>query len=156
MTNPTTSRERRTLRFETYDELLADAEAMAVQPTVTLGNWSVGQIFRHIALSIDSMQQEPSFTFPRPVQWLFRLFMKKRMTTRTLSPGFKLPKKGAHLIPGETSVNDGITMMRAAIERVNQSDFRSDHGGFGKISKEDWDAFQPRHCEMHMSHIVPE
>ena len=127
---------------------------MAAQPTSTLGNWSVGQIYRHLALAIDSMQKPPIFGFPAPVRWLFRLLMLKRMTTKTLRPGFKLPKKASALIPDETTTGAGLEQLRDSIARVKQNDERGDHGGFGKLTREQWDAFQLRHCEMHMSFIV--
>ncbi len=44
---------RRVVRYESFDEILADAERLAVVPTRTLGNWSIGQIFSHLAKSSD-------------------------------------------------------------------------------------------------------
>ncbi len=44
---------RRAVRYEPFDEILANAEHLAARPTQTLGNWSVGQIFCHLAKSAD-------------------------------------------------------------------------------------------------------
>ena len=146
---------RRAVRYETFGELLVDAEKLAKVPTQTLGNWSVGQIYRHLAVSINSMIDGPPFTLPAPFQWLLRVFLKKRMLTRTLDPGFKLPQRAAAMIPAPTSIEEGLDLLRHAVRRINGTDERAPHGGFGRITKEEWDAFQLRHCEMHMSFIVP-
>ena len=146
---------RRTVRYESFDELLAEVEQFANLPTRTLGNWSVGQIYKHMALAIDAIIHGDPFSVTAPVQWLLRVFLKKRMLTRTLDPGFQLPKKAASMIPAPISTAEGLDLLRAAVRRIQSTDTRSLHGGFCKITNEEWDAFQFRHCEMHMSFIVP-
>ena len=148
---------RRTVHYDSFDDLLADAEHMASIPTRTLGNWSVGQIYKHIGLALDAMIDGAPFGFPKPLQWLMRKLMLTKMTTQTLSPGFKLPKKAAALVPSSaTPTEEGLSVLRKGVERVKSTSERAPHGGFGRISTEQWDAFQLRHCEMHMSFIVPE
>ena len=69
-TTPATQRRR--LRFESLDEVLADAENLAVLPTRQLGNWSLGQNLMHLATvyekSIDGTIFRPG--------WLLRVFAK--------------------------------------------------------------------------------
>ena len=38
---------RRTLRFDTIDEMLADVERLNQGPVKALGNWSPGQVLKH-------------------------------------------------------------------------------------------------------------
>jgi len=45
---------RREVRYESLDELLVDAKRFSGNDIKTLGNWSQGQIFEHIARSMDS------------------------------------------------------------------------------------------------------
>ncbi|MEZ6102197.1 MAG: DUF1569 domain-containing protein [Pirellulaceae bacterium] len=146
---------RRTLRFESFDEVLTDAEKMADLDGATIGNWSKGQIYKHLAKSLDMMIDGPPFVVPLPMRLAFRLLMMKRMLTHTLTPGFKLPKRAAHMVPDATSTEEGLAMLRNAVARVNGTSQRGLHPGFGKISQQQWDAFQLRHCEMHLSFIVP-
>ncbi|MEZ5939907.1 MAG: DUF1569 domain-containing protein [Planctomycetaceae bacterium] len=153
--DPTKVTGRRELRYETFDELLADAEQQAGAETVALGNWSKGQIFRHLAMAIDTMIDGPPFKLWAPVRWLLAFFLKKRMMARTLDPGFKLPKSASAFLPPETSPQEGLELLRKAIQRIKATDDRAMHGGLGYLTKEEWDAFQLRHCEMHMSFIVP-
>ncbi len=60
------------------------------------------------------------------------------------------------MIPGPTSTKEGLELLRNAVKRLSETAERAPHGGFGRITNEEWDAFQLRHSEMHMSFIVPE
>ena len=60
---------RRTLRFQSYDDILADARAMNAQPTRYLGNWSLGQICEHLAKAIEYEIDGAPFAVP----WYLRL-----------------------------------------------------------------------------------
>ena len=153
--NTKKARGRRIVRYESFDDILADAERLATIPTRTLGNWSVGQIYKHLALATEVMLDGAPAAPPAIIQFFLRLILKKRMTTRSLSPGFMLPNKAAILIPEDTSIDDGLQMLRAATHRIKQSDCRAPHPAFGRCSRDEWDAFHCRHCEMHMSFIVP-
>ena len=84
---------RRALHFDSFDDLLADAEQMASVKTKTLGNWSLGQILKHLAIAINTMIDGSDFMMPAPIRFVMRLLMKKKMLRQTLSPGFKLPEK---------------------------------------------------------------
>jgi len=146
---------RRKLRFESYKELLSDVEQLAAAEVQTLGNWSFGQILKHLAVAVDSMIDGGPFSLPVPVRFLMNFMMKKRMLTRTLSPGFKLPKSARALVPDEISVEEGLGLLRAAIDRLDKETKRAPHGAFGELSPLEWDQFQLRHCEMHLSFVVP-
>jgi len=93
---------------------------------------------------------------PRPIQWFLRMFLKKRFTTHPLPSGFQLKGKAKLLIPDETSTEQGLLLLRKAINRVANSHARAPHPAFGKCSREDWDAFHCRHAELHMSYIICE
>lgn len=146
---------RRKLRFESYEEVLTDVEHLAAGEVRLLGNWSFGQILKHLAVAVDSMIDGGPFNMPAPVKFLMNLMMKKRMLTRSLSPGFKLPKSAQALVPDETSVEEGLELLRVAIDRLHKETKRAPHGAFGVLSPLEWDQFQLRHCEMHLSFVVP-
>ncbi len=146
---------RRRVHYDTYDDALADAEQLASGEVRTLGNWSYGQILRHLAMAVDTMIDGAPFRIPKPVQFMMRLLMKKRMLRETLSPGFRLPKRASALVPPDTSVEEGLQMLRTAIERLSTESKRAPHAGFGVMTPEEWDQFQLRHFEMHMSFVLP-
>ena len=136
---------------------LADVEAMSHQEVNTLGNWSFLQIVDHLTKSIQTMIDGTDFSYPAPMQWLMRLLMKKRMLTKTISPGFQLPEKLKGVLPseGEWNMQETLDKFREAIQRAKEESHRSPHGGFGKLTREEWDQFQLRHCEMHLSFVRP-
>ncbi len=143
---------RRSVRYASLQELLSDAQRLAASEVRTLGNWSYGQILKHLALSIDSSIDGTGFMLPAPARWLMSLLMKKRFLSQPIPAGFKSVAK---FIPSETSVEEGLAALRAAIERQQHNTSRALHPAFGKLSTEEWDAFNQRHAEMHMSFVVP-
>jgi hypothetical protein len=44
--------DRRKLRFETLDDLLADARQVATGEVTMLGNWTLAQILGHLAIAL--------------------------------------------------------------------------------------------------------
>lgn len=142
---------RRTVRYETLDDLLADAEQLATSDIRTLGNWSLGQILKHIAMALDSSIDGSDFRLPAPVRFLMTLLMKRKFLTKALPPGFKSTKK---FIPDETSTEDGLAALRKAVERQEKESKRVPHPGFGTLTKQEWNDFNLRHAEMHMSFVI--
>ena len=147
---------RRSVRYESYNDLLADAEAMAIVEVITAGEWTVGQIFDHLARSFNGSIDGISFRLPFPARVLVRLLMKKKFLNQSVPAGFKIAKSAKSQIePIEVPTTDGLANLRTAIERLKSDSTRTFHPAFGEITKEEWDQFNLRHAEMHMSHIVP-
>src|SRR5262245_49454827 len=83
---------RRKLHFDSLADIRADVERLAAARELrTLGNWSAGQIFQHLATvmnkSIDGFTARP----PLPIRWLLTLLFKRRFLTTPMTAGFKLP-----------------------------------------------------------------
>src|SRR5882672_1582637 len=69
---------RRQLEFQILADVLADAEMLARAARIrTLGNWTPGQIFKHLAIvfnsQIDGMPLRPPWVF----RMIGRYYMKK-------------------------------------------------------------------------------
>lgn len=143
---------RRTVRYATVSEFLNDAEKLAASEVRTLGNWSYGQILQHLAMSINSSIDGAGFMLPAPARWLMSLMMKKRFLSRPIPAGFK---SVATFIPPETTVEDGLAALRAAVERQLRESNHAPQPAFGRLSNAEWDDFNLRHAEMHMSFVVP-
>jgi hypothetical protein len=67
---------RRKLDYGSYEEMLADADRLASGPVKTLGNWSAGQIFRHLAIGYDNSVDGFRFTMPLYIRVAARVFQK--------------------------------------------------------------------------------
>ncbi len=142
---------RRSVHYRSLDELLADAERCANGKVQSLGNWSPGQIYEHLARSMDGSIDGFDFSMPAPARWLMSLLMKKKFLYKTLPAGFK---STADFIPEETLNEVGLASLAKAIERQKNELSRVMHPGFGNLSNEEWEAFNLRHAEMHMSFLV--
>ncbi len=142
---------RRPVRYQSYDDLLQDAERIASSDSMqTLGNWSPGQIFKHLADAIESSIDGSGFVLPWPIRIVFTMLMKRKYLYDSLPAGFKAPKR---FQPGPIDTLDALDALRKAVDRMKSETDRVMHPAFGHITREEWDQFNLRHCEMHMSFI---
>lgn len=155
--NPKQVTGRREVSYATLDEFLADAEAMAAGESTTLGNWSIGQIFWHLAAGLDAAIDGTKIQAPWIVKFLLKVFMKNSMLTKPMKPGFKIPASGQQQFSPDASIttDEGLAVLRKAFERQQTETSRGLHMAFGELTSQEWDQFSLRHAEMHMSFIVP-
>jgi len=147
---------RRKLDYASLEELLADADRLSSGPVKVLGNWSAGQIFRHLAIvyngSIDGLTMS--------VPWLLRVmapFLKKKLLRSPMPAGIKLPPDAAKVLtPGPTSTEEGLAELHAAVARLQQEPHRAQHPVFANLSKEEWNQIHLKHASLHMSFLVPQ
>ncbi|HUY91079.1 MAG TPA: DUF1569 domain-containing protein [Pirellulales bacterium] len=148
---------RRNLRYDSYQDLLNDAERLAVSELRMLGNWSLGQVLGHLArvmeMSIDGSDLKASWL----VRLVARLFFRQRLLSGPIPPGFRVPR-AAHdvLIPPPMSSQAGLAELRRAVERLRHETDRAPHPVLGELSLDEWDSLHLRHAEMHMSFLAPE
>lgn len=146
---------RRNVRYQTVDDLLADAERLAAMNARTIGNWSLGQILGHIAIAYNMGTKQAPMMFPAPMRFLARTFMKKRMTEGPIKPGFKVPNRfAARVLPKPMSVEEGVDALRTAIARWKATPTRCVHPIFGNLTNEEWEKLELRHAELHMSFVM--
>jgi hypothetical protein len=145
---------RRTLNFNSYDEILADVRLLASVPHRQLGNWSLGEVCQHLAktmdLSIDGSQAR--------APWLLRTvgpFIKKRFLSRPLSAGFTAPPSFG-LLPDSAAAAEGVAALEKAVQRLHQTNDRQPHLIFGRMTREEWDQLHMRHSALHLSFLAPE
>jgi hypothetical protein len=146
---------RRKLAYSSLDEVLADAERLNSGAINALGNWSAGQIFRHLAISFNSSIDGFPFTFP----WYFRLLgkvFKKKLLRGPMPPGYRLPADAEAVIPGPTSTEEGLAELRTAITRLQREPHRATNPIFGQISNDEWNQIHLMHANLHMSFLVPQ
>ncbi len=147
---------RRQLRFETVEDILADVEHLNGSKFKALGNWSGGQILKHLATvmnsSIDGMP-------PMRLAWYMRLMarlMKGWLLSGKMPPGFKLKDEAAtSFIPQETNWDEGLRLIRGAVRRQQTESKREPSPFLGPMTREDWNRLHCRHAELHLSFLVP-
>jgi hypothetical protein len=148
--------DRREVRYESFQHLLTDAESLAQCEVLTLGNWTLGQIFLHLALSmhasIDGIAAQASW----PKRFMARTFYARLFLGGPMPAGFNLPPEVAlQLSPKSVSVEKGLSSLRRAVERIQFEIDRAPHSLLGELSLDEWDKFHLRHAELHMSFALP-
>jgi hypothetical protein len=146
---------RREVHYTSFDEVLADAERLAAGPVRLLGNWTYGQILEHLAkvleMSIDGFDAKA----PWYIRLVAGLLLKRRFLAGPMPAGFGLPRKMNHLLPAASSVAEGLAHLRRAVERLKTEEARAPHPVFRRLTREESDQLQLRHCELHMSFVLP-
>ena len=147
---------RRKLDYQSLDEVVADAERLSAGTLTTLGNWSAGQIFRHLATAYNASIDGFKTTFPWPMRFMAGLF-KQKLINGAMPPGIKVPAGLAkEVMPEPTSTEYGLAQLRAAVARLEREPKRAKHPVFGELSNEEWNKVHLNHAKLHMSFLVPQ
>jgi hypothetical protein len=146
---------RRKVNYQSYEELLADADRLGNGNVKLLGNWTPGQVFQHLAAAYNGSIDGLPGTFPwhlRLMVWIF----KKRLLSGPMPAGFKPPRDLADaVLPSLTSTEEGLANLHAAIARLGREPSRAPHPLFGKLSNDEWDRVHLSHASLHMSFLAP-
>lgn len=147
--------QRRTLRLDTYDDILRDADRLLAAGYDRAGNWDLAQIGHHLAIimtmSLDGFPQR----LPRPVQWVARRLMLGRILRRHVFR-VRFPAPAYVRPPDEHDDRAAVDRLRAAVARLR------DHSGplhpspmFGDLSPAEWREVHLWHSEHHLSFLLP-
>lgn len=148
---------RRTLRFDTLEQALSEAESLTATAVTTSGNYSLGQILEHLARTIDvvngDLQAPP---IPLPLRLAGRL-LRPMFLNRPMRSGFKLPSKAQSVFwpDHETDAKASLEHYRRAITRLMQIDPLPKHPLLGEMDRRQHEQLQCRHAELHLSFVHP-
>jgi hypothetical protein len=144
---------RRKVKYQSYEELFADAERLGTGKVRQIGNWTPGMVFQHLAAAYNGSIDGLPGTFPwhlRLMVWIF----KKRLLAGPMPAGFKPPRDLADaVIPPPTPAEEGLAKLRAAVARLGREPSRAPHPLLGKLTKEEWDKVHLGHASLHMSFL---
>lgn len=154
--NTKTVQGRRDVHYDSIDQLLEDAEQVVAGPSRTLGNWSLGQILEHLAITMHkSIDGFPALA-PWPLRAMIRLMMKQKFLTHPMPAGFQISKKMEAVLPKEADAAKALNELQAAIDRLKQEPPQALNPGLGRLTVDEWIAFHLRHAELHMSFVTLE
>jgi hypothetical protein len=146
---------RRALRFDTIGDIMADVERLNQGKMKTLGNWSGGQILKHLSIVMNGSIDGAPVGFAWPLRLLGRV-MKKRVLTKGMTPGFQLKGAAASaLVPGPLSWEEGLEIFRRACKRQETEEKREPSPFLGPLSRAEWNQLHCRHAELHLSFLEP-
>jgi len=148
---------RRVLSLKTIDDAIAEAERVAAADREgrarTLGNWTIGQIFGHLATWAN-------YAFdgtPMAAPWFVRLIaraMKNRFLNKGIPAGGKIPR-----VPGGTfgtdvlSTDEGLERFCKAFGRLKTETPTQPSAAFGHLTPEEHVKLNLRHAELHLSFV---
>lgn len=144
---------RRTLQFESLDEVITDVEPLIGRNT-TLGNWSLAQICHHLAAAMRRVVDLPASTPHDSSQWVGEEKKREIFESGQIPEGLPAPEI---LVPtGSYDEREEAEGLRQAIAHYKASAGPViPHRFFGPLTREEWDRLQCVHCAHHLSFAVP-
>ncbi|HEU5116839.1 MAG TPA: DUF1569 domain-containing protein [Isosphaeraceae bacterium] len=144
---------RRTLRFQTADEIMPDVERLLAGYR-HVGHWSLGQICNHLATSMRRVIDMPASTPQDPSQWVSEARKQEVFASGMLPEGIPAPPQA--LPPQATDEKAEAENLRQAIAYFQASPGPVvPHRVFGPLSREEWERLQLIHCAHHLSFVIP-
>tara|TARA_R110002111_G_scaffold256979_3_gene324784 strand:+ start:142338 stop:142814 length:477 start_codon:yes stop_codon:yes gene_type:complete len=146
---------RRKLAYATLQEVVDDATRLTAADAPTTGNWSKGQIFEHLARTIDCSLDGYGFTVAWPIRIVGIYYFKSRIFKHGMSSGFQL--KGASkkaLAPDLLADQAGLEHLTSSVHRLETESKRAPSPIFGEMTRDEWNLLHRRHAELHMSFIA--
>ncbi len=151
---------RRQLRFETFDEVVRDAENLQANGYDRAGNWDLAQVAGHLAEWLRfPIQGFPSIPLIiRPVLWLVRTTSGRKMREKIIANGFKaggqtiaktVPQAGGDPAAAVMALQDSIERFKAYTGEIHPSPV------FGAMTKDEAVQLQLAHAAHHLSFLVP-
>ena len=145
----------RQLRFETLDDILAEARKIAANPNApSNGAWTPAQNVWHVGRFLKAGVEG----YPAKVPLFLKLIgplLKKQFTTKGFNPGIKLPAQAAnHMVaPADTTMDQAMDMFESAVAGAKAKGFLPKNPMMGKMTQQQWIDLHCRHAEMHFGMI---
>jgi hypothetical protein len=151
---------RRTLRFESLDQVLAEVERLAEAERAGrlkhLGNWTLGQTLGHLATWAEYSYTGAPLKAPFFVKWFLRL-RKRKFLYGPMRAGVKIPGvAGGTLATESVPLDEALERMRRVLGRLKFEAPTAPNVIFGPLTHDEWVALQLRHAELHLGFLVPE
>lgn len=154
--------DRRELGFESFAEVLADAESLAAAERHgalrATGNWQLGQAIGHLAFWANA----PFDGYPPMprVPWFMRFLLKlwkNKILDGSMPAGMKIPR-----VPGGTfgtesmATDEAIGQLLVALARLEAQAPTEPNPAFGLLTHQEWIKLNLRHAELHLGFFHPE
>jgi hypothetical protein len=149
--------DRRELRFSSLQDILDDVEYLASgDPPRTTGNWTGGQIVKHVAMLINfSIDGFPEPRAPLPMRLLGRL-VRKNALVNPMRAGVGLPRRFDFLAPSPSVTwEEAVEYMSETMARLSDRRMTAPSPILGRLTHEQWEQLHCRHAEMHFSFMHP-
>ena len=151
---------RRTLRFESIDEMLAEVDRLAEADRAgrlrQLGNWTLGQTLGHLAAWTEYAYTGVPLKVPFFVRWVLRL-RKRKFLYEPMRAGARIPGvEGGTLATAPVPREEALERFRRVAERLRTEAPTAPSPVFGRLTHEESMALNLRHAELHLGFLSPE
>jgi hypothetical protein len=144
---------RRTLRYESFGDVMPDVERLLAGHT-TVGNWSLAQICRHLAAVLRRHVDLPASTRFDPSELVPGDVKRRVFETGVLPAGIAAPPGVVPMAAGDE--REEAESLRAAIAYYLASPGPNiPHRILGPLTRDEWDRFELIHLAHHLSFAVP-
>jgi len=144
---------RRTLRFQSLDEIMPEVERL-LDGNSTVGNWSLGQMCRHLAAILRASVDMPASPPRDRSRRVDDERGREMLESGALPEGLKTAPPFEP--PAGLDDREEAEALRAAIAHYRASSGPvMAHPMFGEIPRADWDRFHCHHCAHHLSFAIP-
>jgi hypothetical protein len=152
--------DRRALRFESIDQLMAEVDRLAEAERGgrlrRLGNWTLGQTLGHLAAWGEYSYTGAPLKVPFFIKWVLRL-RKRKFLYGPMRAGVRIPGvEGGTLATEPMPLEEALGRMRRVMERLKSEAPTAPNVIFGPLTHEEWIAVHLRHAESHLGFLVPE
>jgi hypothetical protein len=153
---------RRKLRFGSFDDVLRDAERLAEAQRAgslrVLGNWSLGQAIGHLAYWARMPHEGYPPLPPRP--WLWRIvapLLKPIFLNKGLPAGARIQGVPEGTFGTQPMATDqALAEYRPALTRLQAEAPTLENPFFGRMSHDQWIKLNLRHAELHLGFFQPD
>jgi len=161
MINTAKVQDRRRLRYNSIDDLLADIDRIVASDKTgklrRTGNWTAGQAMGHLAAWVNyGFEGYPM----KPPPWIIRFLIglkKKKYIHDAMDSGVHIPKVAGGTFATETmNTEEAAARLRKALTRLKAGEpAKFDSPAFGPMSYDDRIGLNLRHAELHLSFLHP-
>ena len=152
---------RRTLKFDSFPAVIADAETLLRGGYDTTGKWDLAQVAGHLAAWLSfGMDGFPKAPLPvRMILWALRNTvakgqLRKVLATKTFPPGGPTVKESVPAEGGDEAA--AVETLRAAYARAEA--FTGElvpSPVFGRLTRDEWVSLNLVHAAHHLSFLTP-
>jgi hypothetical protein len=152
--------DRRTLRFESIDQVMAEVDRLAEAERAgrlrRLGNWTLGQTLAHLAAWAEHGYTGSPLKVPFFIRWILRL-RKRKFLYGPMRAGVKIPGvEGGTLATDAVPLDEGLGRFHRVLERLKVEAPTAPSPVFGPLTHEESIALNLRHAELHLGFLIPE
>ncbi len=148
---------RRDLKFERLEQVNGELDELIAKGYSTNGNWSLGQICRHLQLTIEkNMDGYPNWmiVLGYPLRPFLRAFALPNLLKCQSPSG--IPTAPIFVPPAELDDLCEVEKLKSCIATFLELEKKlHPHPGFGSMSKMQFEHFHAAHAAHHLSFLQP-